>query len=81
MAYNIILHKNHPKLLLTVPVLFGEVGVQERAEVEVAISRSLETKEARAKRNNEQVKRRMRVKPQWQQEKVAERDAKIRTKL
>lgn len=55
--------------------------MQERAEVEVAISRSLETKEARAKRNNEQVKRRMRVKPQWQQEKVAERDAKIRTKL
>jgi len=39
----------------------------------VAISRNLETKAARVRRNNEQVKRRMSY-PTWQKEKVADRD-------
>lgn len=61
------MYKKYPKLLLTVSVLFRKVGVQNGAEAEVVISRSLETKAARVRRNNEQVKRRMRVHPQGQE--------------
>lgn len=59
MAYDIVVNENCPNLLLAVAFLFREV----------AISRNPETKAARVRRNNEPVRRRRGVNPQWQQEK------------